>query len=84
MPTDMSVDLTEVAESPGILGNYRVKCRFQTSGGPPLPPDFTKKTPERLGNKTLRHVDVCDLTVPEPHDRLEHVGLENLLERNRG
>lgn len=39
---------------------------------------------ERLENRRLKHVDVCDLTIPEPNDKVEHVGLENLLERNRG
>ena len=36
----------------------------------------------KLGNKTLRAADVCDVSKPEPEDRIIHPGLRALAEAN--
>lgn len=40
-------------------------------------------TLEALGNETLLAADVCDVSKPEPSDRIVHAPLERLVERNR-
>lgn len=38
---------------------------------------------QRLKNTTVTELDVCDVSLPEPEDRLVHAGLETLAARNR-
>lgn len=45
--------------------------------------DKMAETFEELGNKTLTKIDVCDVTQPEPEDKIEHDGLNLLVGKNR-
>ena len=38
---------------------------------------------EDLGNSTLRDIDICDVSLPEPEDQIKHDGLTKIVEKNR-
>ena len=38
---------------------------------------------EDLGNSTLRDIDICDVSLPEPEDQINHDGLTKIVEKNR-
>jgi hypothetical protein len=46
--------------------------------------DAFERTLVTLGNRTLEEADICDVSKPEPEDRIHHPGIAALVARNRG